>query len=48
MVDFRRKSMELKINHTNTVKNFHSVDLGGISGVGWENLREIGWGGFLL
>jgi hypothetical protein len=37
MVDFKRKSMELEINHTNTVKNLDSLVLGVISGVGWES-----------
>jgi len=34
MVDFKRKSMELKINHTNTVKKLHNLGLSGALGIG--------------
>jgi hypothetical protein len=44
MVDFKRNSMGLEKTLRKTVKNFHNVDLGGISGIGLGKWREIGWG----
>jgi len=48
MVDFRRKSMGLKTNATNTVKKLHNLGLSGALGIGLGKWRGIGWGGLLL
>jgi len=42
MVDFKRKSMGLKINPTNTIKKTSQSGInGGFWGLGWANRRKF-------